>query len=80
MRRERVCRLGGWFLWGSLGALVGVIAIAMAGPVVATNNEDAGEVMMSVVQAGVGVMAAAFLLGVSCHLAEGLVARLGGHR
>jgi len=80
MRRDRVCRLGSWFLWGSLGALVGVIGVLLASPVVATRSEDAGEVMLSVVKAGFVVMFAAFLLGISCHLTEGLAGRLGERR
>jgi len=80
MLRDLVCRLGGWFLWGSLGALVGVIGVALVSPVVATNSEDAGEVMLTVLKAGLAAMAGAFLLGIACHLSEGLVGRLAGER
>jgi len=80
MRRDHVCRLGGWFLWASLGALVGVVAIALVSPVIATTSADAGAVMLSVLKAGFGLMFAAFLLGMSCHFAEGLAGRPGARR
>ena len=77
MRRDRVCRLGGWLLWGSLGALVGVIGLLLVAPVAAASSEDAGEIMLSIVKGGFLVMFGAFLLGISCHLLEGLAARGG---
>lgn len=77
VRQHWACRLGGWFLWCSLVVLVGVIAVALALPFVATISEDAGVVMLSVLKAGFALMAAAFLLGIACHLTEGLVGRLG---
>ena len=80
MRRDHVCRLGSWFLWGSLGALVGVVAIALVSPIIATTSADAGEVMLNVLKAGFAVMAGAFLLGIFCHLTEGLAGRLGERR
>jgi len=80
VRRDHVCRLGSWFLWGSLGALVGVVAILLVSPVIATASADAGEVMLNVLKAGFAVMAGAFLLGLACHLAEGLAGRPGGER
>ncbi len=80
MRRDRVCRLGNWFLWGSLCVLIGIIAVMLTMPVVATNSEDAGQVMLTVVKVGFGIVAGAFLMGTACHLGEGLVARLGDRR
>lgn len=77
MERQRICRLGGWFLWGSMGALAAVIAVLLAAPVVATRSTDAGEVMLNLVRAGFVVMLAAFLLGMLCHLTEGLARRPG---
>jgi hypothetical protein len=80
MRRDRICRLGSWFLWGSLGALVGVIVVTLALPFVATNSEDAGKVMLTVAKVGFAIVAGAFLAGIACHLSEGLVARPGDRR
>lgn len=80
MSRHWMCSLGGWLLWGSLGALVAVIGVALALPFVVAASEAAGEVMLSVMKAAFALMAAAFLLGIACHLAEGLVGRLGEHR
>lgn len=78
MRSAAICRLGGWLLWGSLGALIGAIAVALALPFVATNSEDAGQVMFRVLEGGFAAMAATFLLGVLCHLCEGLARRWQG--
>ncbi len=80
MRRDRVCRLGNWFLWGSLGVLLGIIAVTLTLPLVATNSEDAGQAMLTVVKVGFAIVAGAFLMGIACHLSEGLVARLGDRR
>lgn len=80
MRRDRICRLGSWFLWGSLGALVGVIAVTLALPFVATNSDDAGQAMLTVVKVGFAIVAGSFLAGIACHLSEGLVARRADRR
>lgn len=80
MCRSLMCRVGGWFLWGSLGALVGVIVVGLVSPVVATRSGDAGSVLMDIIRVQFAVMAGAFLLGMGCHLTEGLADRLGGER
>lgn len=80
MRSQVICRLGGWFLWASLGALIGAIVVALALPFVATNSRDAGQVMFRVLEGGFAAVAAAFLLGIACHLTEGLAGWLGGRR
>lgn len=78
MRSQVICRLGGWFLWASLGALIGAIVVALALPFVATNSQDAGQVMFRVLEGGFAAVAAAFLLGALCHLCEGLARRREG--
>ncbi len=77
MRRNWACRLGGWLLWGSLFVLIGVVGVTLALPFVATSSDDTGEVMLNVVQVGFALVLGAFLLGVGCHLVEGVVGRRG---
>ncbi len=77
MQQNWACRLGGWFLWGSLGVLIAVSGAALALPFVANSSEDAGEVMLNVLQVGFALVLGAFLLGAGCHLIEG---RIGGGR
>lgn len=78
MRSAVICRLGNGLLWGSLGILIVATVVALALPFVATNNEDAGQVMFRILEGAFAVMAATFLLGAFCHLCEGLARRWEG--
>ena len=69
--------MAGWSFWGSLLALVGAIGVTLALPFAANASGDAGDVMLNVLQAGFALAAAAFLLGIGCHLVEGRLARRG---
>lgn len=71
--RHRMCILGGWLLWVSLGSLAGVVVIALVGPVVAANSENAGGLLLTILKATFAFTAASFLLGMICHLVEGSV-------
>lgn len=80
MHHNWACRLGGWLLWGSLGALLAVIGLLEAMFLLAPVEGSQEFVWRFLLRPGFALVPTTFLLGVGCHLVEGRIGRQRGGR
>lgn len=80
MHHNWACRLGGWLLWGSLGALLVLIGLLEAMFLLAPVEGFQEFVWLFFVRPGFALMLTTFSLGVGCHLVGGRIGRQRGGR